>query len=148
LVEPTDEPTYPFGPTLIRTPEDALNAFMRGEITEDTYRDALAKFGANPAIQFGNVRPLLERPDAAFRVKIPDDIYDAAAPPVDDVEARQKVLAAKQELRDEATELAKKDKTTEETVKRENADFRAELEEKYIAPAVEEFNSNVREPKK
>jgi hypothetical protein len=114
-MEPVDtkavenDPRFNFGPPKIQTPEDATYAYMKGEITEDELRAAHAKFGVVPGSvqQIGNV----ERIDAAFENRLPDDLYTPTKNPDDNIEARLKKADEKQKERDEATKEAKKQPT-------------------------------------
>lgn len=137
-----NDPRFSFGPVPIQTPEDALNAFLREEIDEGAFRAALARFGANPAIQFQTVRPRLDRMDEGFRVDIPDDLYYAGRSSKWNTEDRQAVVEAKQKVRDEATKKAENDKSLVETQKRETAEYRNELEKKHLVPALEKLTED------
>jgi len=116
----------------IKTPQDAVVAFLREEIEEDDFREELGRFGTLPGDLATMVRVTVDRPDAAFRRTIPADLMEPVLPPEDSLAVHEKQVAEKQALRDEATELAKKDKTREETVKRETPEFRDELAAKHI----------------
>ena len=96
------DPRFKFGPTKVQTAEDAALAYMRGEITEEEFKDACGRFGVLPG-QLLKTNIKGERPDNAFENKIPDEIYEAQDNPVDTVETRQKIAEIKQNARDEAS---------------------------------------------
>jgi len=96
---------FNFGPALIQTAEDATQAYLRGDITEDELRAALAKFGVAP----GSIPRVqnAERVDAAFQNQLPDDLYEPV-PAEDTVENRMKAANEKQAAREAATAEAEK----------------------------------------
>src|SRR4051812_244418 len=98
---------FKFGPPPIQTAEDATMAYLREEITEDEYREALGKYGTLPG-QLFKVAKGTERVDAAFKNSIPDDVYDEEPTPADDLDHRLEVVKASQEERDKATQEAEK----------------------------------------
>lgn len=97
-----DDPRFKFGPPKIQTAEDAVFAFLRDEIDEDEFKAACGKFGVLPGTLLRQAQPRGERPDAAFEREIPEEIYDPAAEPLDDLETRQKMVDEKNKERDEA----------------------------------------------
>ena len=102
-----EDSKFSFGPTPIQTPEDATQAYLRGDITEDELRAAHAKFGVVP----GSIPRVAnaERLDAAFQNQLPDDLFEPV-PAEDTVEKRMKAAEDKQKTRDEN---AKKSETEE-----------------------------------
>ena len=120
-VEVTDEDVEKLRPPLVQTPDDAVSQYLRGLIDEQEFRKALAIYGVTTLYQPGKT----ERIDAAFEVKIPEDLLEAPGTPYDDFDYRKELVDAKQEERDEAIK-ATEGETREETVAREQR----ELEEK------------------
>jgi hypothetical protein len=99
---------FNFGPPLIQTPEDATQAYLRGEISEDELRAAHAKFGVVPGSipRVRNAEPI----DAAYQNQLPDDLY-VPEPAEDTVEKRMKAADDKQKDRDEKAKEAGKQPT-------------------------------------
>lgn len=133
-----NDPRFRFGPPLIQTPQDAEMAYLRGVLSEDEYRAALAKFGVTEASLVAQ-RPIPpDRQDVAFERKIPQDLLPAEADIKRTNEHAVKMVEAKAKMREEATKAAEADKTKEETVKREqDANFVHKLEDKHIVPVFE-----------
>lgn len=100
-----DNPKFNFGPPLIQTPEDATQAYLRGEISEEELRAAHAKFGVVPG-SIPRVRGA-EPIDAAFQNQLPDDLY-TPEPSEDNIEKRLKAAEDKQKERDENAKKAEK----------------------------------------
>ena len=128
-----NDPRFEFGQPLVRTPEDAREAFLREEISEKEFRAALGKFGTLPGQIMGvGETPKLPPVDAAFHRSIPDDLREPVSS-TDTLERNQRVVDAKTKIREAATAKARSDKTTDETVKRESdRSFRDELEQKFL----------------
>jgi hypothetical protein len=107
----------------IGSPEDAVFAYLREEISEDELRQYCARYSVIPG-QLVSYKPV--RPDDSFERKIPDDLLfpvGSAENPVegqkpDTLESRQKAVDEKAKERERATK-ATEGETREETVKRE-----------------------------
>lgn len=96
---------FKFGPAPIQTPEDAVMAFLREEITEEEFRQACGKFGVVPGTLFNNLPSNSPaRVDAAFRQQIPDDIFLTTPAPETSLERKLAEVNAKEELRNAARE--------------------------------------------
>lgn len=96
---------FKFGPPPIQTAEDATMAYLREEITEDEYREALGKYGILP----GQIMKVSgERVDAAFKNSIPDDIYDPKPETEDNLENRLKAVDDAEKDREKAAKEAEK----------------------------------------
>jgi len=103
------DPRFNFGAPLIQTAEDATMAYLREEISEDEYRQALGKFGTLPG-QLFKVAKGTERVDAAFKNHIPDDVYDEEGNPTDNIDTRLDAVKADADARDKASKEAENDK--------------------------------------
>lgn len=114
-VKVTPEDRAKYAPSEIRTPDDAVNAYLRGAIKEDELRKALAVYGVDSLYQ-----PKGERVDAAYEIKLPEDLVEPPTTPYDDYEYRVKTQREKEEAREKAVKAAEKE-TSEETIKREQA---------------------------
>jgi hypothetical protein len=124
---------FKFGPAPIQTPQDALTEFLRESITEEEFRAVLARFGTLPGDLLTIVATPPERPDAAFKRSIPDDLVAGPLNQNNSLEVHQKQIAEKQAIKDEASKLAENDKTREETIQREsNPEFANDLAAKHI----------------
>lgn len=91
------DPRFSFGPPLIQTAEDATMAYLREEISEEEYKQALGRFGTMPGqvVAKKDINPV----DAAFTRKIPDDLRESeVVEPT--VEERIKTANEEQEERD------------------------------------------------
>jgi len=131
-----DDKRFQFGQPPIRTAEDAVSEFLRGQITEDELVQACALYGRDPADILNPVRPTLERPDAGFAVDIPEEVFAHARNPKDTFANRQTLVEDKEALREDATKQAERDKDEKETQKREaSADFRNKLAKKHLTPS-------------
>jgi hypothetical protein len=140
---------FKFGPAPIQTPQDAVEAFLREEISEKELREALGRFGVNdPELLFGQNAPRPDRPDAAFHRDIPEDLLKAQPNPEWALDRRLKQVEEKEKLREEAAKASDKDKTVEETRKRESdQDWREELVEKHTLNPVTGEKAKVRASK-
>jgi len=99
------DPRFSFGPPLIQTPEDATMAYLREQISEEEYKQALNRFGTLPGqiIRKKDIDPI----DASFSRKIPDDLREDE-PNVPTVDERIKTANEEQEERDKLAKDAEK----------------------------------------
>ena len=97
----------PYSPVVINTAEDAAMAYLRGQMTEDEFREACGNFGVLPG-ELLLAPQRLERPDDAFENKLPDDIYKPTNEHNPDLKERLEAANNKQKERDEATKKADK----------------------------------------
>ena len=93
---------FQFGPAPIQTPEDAVMAFLRREITEDEFREACGKFGVLPGTLFNPHSAKVERVDSAYEQTLPEDLFPQANPPQSTLEDRLKVVEDKEKAREQA----------------------------------------------
>lgn len=96
-----DDPRFDLPVPRIRTSEDAYQAYLREEITEEELRAVVAANGNN----FYPLKNNLERPDNAFQRDIPEDMYDDPSLAVSSVDDRLKAV----EKRDKDAEKASKE---------------------------------------
>jgi hypothetical protein len=87
----------------IRTSEDAYQAFLREEITEEELRAVVA---ANGGTAYYGMKSDLERPDNAFKRTVPEDLYTDPSVAVSSVEDRLKAVEERDKAAAEATEKA------------------------------------------
>lgn len=97
-----EDPRFALQTTTVTTSEDAYQAYLREEITEEELRAVVAANGGSP---FYALKGNLERPDNAFQRTVPEDMYDDPSLAVSTVEDRLKV----REERDKAAEKARED---------------------------------------
>lgn len=118
-----EKPAVLYGPPKIQTAEDAREAFLREEISLDEFNRIRGRFGDLGAVLW--VSPnRLEKPDAAFKRDLPKDMY--TEPFVEQLSVDQKLDAveAKEELREDALKLHKKDTTKEVVVGKDTVVFK------------------------
>lgn len=97
----SDLPKPTVAPRVMQTPEDAVMAYLRGELSEDEMRNAFAALG-------GTVGTVNLPDDSAFAIKIPEDMKVNPKSPYDDPEYAKAQADKKQAMRDAAEEAAKK----------------------------------------
>lgn len=95
----------PLNPVVVNTAEDAAMAYLRGQMTEEEFRDACGAYGVQPG-ELLLAPQRLERPDDAFENKLPDDIYKPTSEHNPDLKERLDSANDKQKERDEATKRA------------------------------------------
>lgn len=115
VVKVSSEDRAKYIPSTIRTPDDAVYAYLHGELKEDELRKALAVFGVTTLYN-----PKVERIDAAYETKIPEDLFAPPTTPYDDYEYRKEQLEAKDKVKLEAQKAAEGE-TREQTIERETA---------------------------
>ena len=96
-----ENPKFDVPVSKVRTAEDAYQAYLREEITEEELR---AVVGANGGGTFYALKANLERPDNAFKRDVPEDLYDDPSIAVTTVDERLKAV----EERDKEAEKAQK----------------------------------------
>jgi hypothetical protein len=133
------DPRFDLPTRKVATAEDAIQAYLRGEISEGELRTVCAAYGYVIPTMAG---PLLETLDNSFEKKIPDDLLLPAATlaPLEDrlkkVEERDKNA----EKAEKASEDAKVDPALDPTV-------RGNIENKAAAKALEKENHSQNVPK-
>lgn len=102
-----DDVRFKFGPPLIQTFEDAVQAYLREEISEEELKAAEGKYGMSyEHYRFPVGRQ--ERPDAAFQRELPDHLFQNESYDVPDAEERVKLAQEKEDARKAATDAAAK----------------------------------------
>jgi hypothetical protein len=127
------DPRFDLPTRKVATAEDAVQAYLRGEITEGELRTVCAAYGYNIPTM---VTPMIESVDNAFENKIPKDLL-LPAPTLSTVEDRIKEVEERDKSAEAATkaaEDAKVDPSLDPTVK-------GNIENAAAAKATEESTS-------
>lgn len=146
-------PAFKFGPPLIQTAEDAREAYLRGLISEDDLKAALAKYG-HSGDHLWYSPSNLERPDDAFERDLPDEFFQQPGVALLKVEDRIKLAEDKEKIREAATTASEKvvadAKPVTDLAELQNkaADKAAEKPEEQFAKDLGKATENVVENKK
>lgn len=94
-----------FGPPRIQTAEDAREAYLRQQISEEDFKAYVGKFGTLGE-QLWIAPNRLERGDEAFERTLPDALFTAPAVRILNAEERIEEAKKKEEVREAATGAA------------------------------------------
>lgn len=101
------DPRFKFGPPLIQTAEDAREAYLREQIDEKEFKEALGRFGVH-GDHYRVAPSRLERGDEAFRRDLPDEYFTSPDYTILKVEDRIKLAEDKEKVREAATKASEK----------------------------------------
>ena len=102
-----EKPEIKFGPPKIQTFEDAREAYLREEISEEELEECEGRFG-----QGGSharwIPSRIERPDAAFRRDLPESYFEQPGTIFPSVDDRLKLAEEKEKVREAASKASEK----------------------------------------
>jgi hypothetical protein len=126
-----EDPRFALPVTTVTTSEDAYQAYLREEISEEELRAVVAANGGSP---FSALKGNLERPDNAYQRDVPEDMYDDPSIAVSTVDDRLKRI----EERDKEAEKAEKAAADADVGNTTDATARAQLKNEASQKALEE----------
>lgn len=111
---------------LIRTANDAVEAFLREQISEKDLQAAVDKFG-RPSLD--PVHP----PDRGFERNLPDFVYPPKEGDGGSYKERQKIVDLENKVREDALKAAEAEKGNLAQIEAERAKAREEAEQEVLA---------------